>query len=166
MFKSRDKFSYIHNKTKKQFFLKKFRGHTSFWWGHWYPCFGMLVTSALGFKARVDITCTLSCLCTSPQIHLWWQAWWSVAFPTCAFQQRHRAQMLYPFGNMKFMMHQAECLLPQYWLQIWSNFNWFYGRCTMGFCNFFQYFLWKMVFEPATFCVRDRDDTIVLGRPR
>ena len=25
----------------------------SFFWGHWYPCFGFLVTSPLGFKARV-----------------------------------------------------------------------------------------------------------------
>ena len=25
----------------------------SFFWGHWYPCFGFLVTSLLGFKARV-----------------------------------------------------------------------------------------------------------------
>ena len=23
-------------------------------WGHWYPCFGFLVTSLLGFKARVS----------------------------------------------------------------------------------------------------------------
>ena len=26
----------------------------SFSWGHWYLCFGLLVTSALGFKAWVD----------------------------------------------------------------------------------------------------------------
>ena len=25
-----------------------------FLWGHWYPCFGLLMMSALGFKARVD----------------------------------------------------------------------------------------------------------------
>ena len=25
-----------------------------FLWGHLYPCFGLLVMSALGFKARVD----------------------------------------------------------------------------------------------------------------
>ena len=25
----------------------------SLFWGHWYPCFGFLVTSPLGFKARV-----------------------------------------------------------------------------------------------------------------
>ena len=35
------------------FFLKIFGGHESFLWGHWYPCFGLLVTSPLGFKARV-----------------------------------------------------------------------------------------------------------------
>ena len=35
------------------FFLKSFwRTHVLFW-GHWYPCFGFLVTSPLGFKARV-----------------------------------------------------------------------------------------------------------------
>ena len=27
--------------------------YESFLWGHWYPCFGLLVTSPLGFKARV-----------------------------------------------------------------------------------------------------------------
>ena len=36
------------------FFFKIFVGHESFLWGHCYPCFGLLVTSALGFKARVD----------------------------------------------------------------------------------------------------------------
>ena len=36
------------------FFLKKIGGHKSFLWGHWYPCFRLLITSALGFKARVD----------------------------------------------------------------------------------------------------------------
>ena len=43
----------------------------SFLWDHWYPCFGLLVTSALGFKARVDIACTFSCLHVTHQIHLW-----------------------------------------------------------------------------------------------
>ena len=35
------------------FFFKVFGGHMSFFGGHWYPCFGFLVTSPLGFKARV-----------------------------------------------------------------------------------------------------------------
>ena len=37
----------------KKIFLKFFRGHESFLLGHWYPYFGLLVTSPLGFKARV-----------------------------------------------------------------------------------------------------------------
>ena len=39
--------------------------------GHWYPCFGLLVMSALGFKVMVDLACILSCLHATPQIHLW-----------------------------------------------------------------------------------------------
>ena len=36
-----------------QTFLKPdFGGHKSFLWFHWYPCFGLLVTSSLGFKVR------------------------------------------------------------------------------------------------------------------
>ena len=38
------------------FFFKIFIGHESFLWGHCYPGFGLLVTSALGFKARVDFS--------------------------------------------------------------------------------------------------------------
>ena len=36
------------------FLKKKFGGHKSLSWGHSYPCFGLLVMSALGFKARMD----------------------------------------------------------------------------------------------------------------
>ena len=34
-------------------FFKVFGRHTSFFGSHWYPSFGFLVTSPLGFKARV-----------------------------------------------------------------------------------------------------------------
>ena len=46
------------------FFFFCFGGHKSFSWGHWYPCFGLLVVSALGFKARVDafFACFLACV--------------------------------------------------------------------------------------------------------
>ena len=44
----------VANITDLVFFKKIFfRGHESFLWGHWYPYFGLLVTSPLGFKARV-----------------------------------------------------------------------------------------------------------------
>ena len=44
-------------------FFEVFGRHKSFSWGHWYPCFGLLVMSALGFKARVDfsLACFLAC---------------------------------------------------------------------------------------------------------
>ena len=46
-------------------FLKIIGGHKSFSLGHWYSCFGLLLKSVLGFKARVDfwlahfLACTL-----------------------------------------------------------------------------------------------------------
>ena len=43
-------------------FLKKFLEDMSFLWGHWYPYFGLLVISALGFKAMVgSLACFLTC---------------------------------------------------------------------------------------------------------
>ena len=61
------------------FFLIIFGGHKSFSLGHCYPCFGLLVTPARGFKARVEsFTCMLSCLCTIPQIPLWCHTCWHV----------------------------------------------------------------------------------------
>ena len=37
-----------------------FEGHKPFSWDHWYPCFGLLVMFALGFKAKVDpLVCVL-----------------------------------------------------------------------------------------------------------
>ena len=48
----------LYSQWKVKFFLllffKIFGGHKFFLWGHWHPCFELLVTSALGFKARVD----------------------------------------------------------------------------------------------------------------
>ena len=45
----------------------------SFFWGHWYPYFGFLVTSPLGFKARVGsslfaIFCGGECNVHSPRV--------------------------------------------------------------------------------------------------
>ena len=44
-----------HQKFHISFFFKVLGGHIhmSFFWGHWRPRFGFLVTSSLGFKARV-----------------------------------------------------------------------------------------------------------------
>ena len=36
-------------------FQKNFRGHKSFLWGHWYSCFGLLVTPAQGCARFAEI---------------------------------------------------------------------------------------------------------------
>ena len=43
-------------------FSKKYGGHQFFSLVHWCPCFGLLVTSVLGFKVNVDL-CLLHRLC-------------------------------------------------------------------------------------------------------
>ena len=67
------------------FFFKFLEDICPFLWGHWYPCFGILVMSAQDLNTRVDSpTCMLCCPCTmdcsdSPLVwHLltsWWPAW-------------------------------------------------------------------------------------------
>ena len=49
-------------------------GHMSSLWDHWYPCFGLLVTSPLGFKTRVGSpirTWQRHTWCRLPEIRLW-----------------------------------------------------------------------------------------------
>ena len=65
---------YIH-----AYFFLNFGRRQSFLWGHWYPCFGLLVMSPLGFKARVSrhIHPWQRCMCyTFPKIHLWCDICW------------------------------------------------------------------------------------------
>ena len=54
-------------------FLKKttnFGRHESFLWGQWYPCFGLLVMSSLGFKARVNSLYAIDSSDSPPVWHL------------------------------------------------------------------------------------------------
>ena len=52
-------------------FFLNFGGHQYFLWAHWYPRFGLLVTSSLGFKALVHpLACALYCLHTMDSSHL------------------------------------------------------------------------------------------------
>ena len=55
--------------------IKKNLGWKSFPLGHWCPRFGLLETSDLGFKVRVDPFCVLTCL-HDLQIHLWCDTCW------------------------------------------------------------------------------------------
>ena len=53
-------------------------GHKSVLWDYWYPCFELLVTSALDFKATVDpsLVCLVACVQWLSQIHLWCDTCW------------------------------------------------------------------------------------------
>ena len=45
----------IYENMLNNFFLKNILGgHKSFLWGHYYPCFGLLVTFPVGFKECVE----------------------------------------------------------------------------------------------------------------
>ena len=95
-------------------FLKKiFGGHKSFLWGHWYPCFGPVVMSTLGFKARGDplLVCFLTCVQWIPQIHLWCDTCWPLysqhgsqshslhAVAEVGCWDPHSKQTCYPLGH-------------------------------------------------------------------
>ena len=61
------------------FFKIVFGGHNFFLCGHWYPCFGLLVTSPPGFKASVGslIHAWQRHMCYMfSQIHLWCNTYW------------------------------------------------------------------------------------------
>ena len=49
---------------QKNLFYQIFWRTTVLLWGHWYPVFGLLVISSLGFKAKVDpLACILHHMC-------------------------------------------------------------------------------------------------------
>ena len=58
------------------FFKKKFGGKKSFLCGHWYPCFGLLVTCTLGGSL---FACFIACMQQIPQIHLWCDTCWPLS---------------------------------------------------------------------------------------
>ena len=60
---------------KTSFCFSIFGAHMSFLWGHWYPCFGLLVMSALVSKPGwILLACFL--VCNVSQIHLWCDTCW------------------------------------------------------------------------------------------
>ena len=57
-------------------FLFFYFGEQSFLWGCWYPCFGLLVMSAMVFKAREDPLLACFRLQWIPRIQLWCDTCW------------------------------------------------------------------------------------------
>ena len=76
------KFVFLNRSLQSRTLLSKNCQHCSSFFFLWGYCFGLLVTSALGFKARVDfLACMLRSLCVTDSTlvrHLltsWWPAW-------------------------------------------------------------------------------------------
>ena len=65
-------------------FLKKLEDKIPFLGGYWYPCFGLLVTSDLCLKARVDpsLAWFVTCLQWTPQINLRCDTCWPLECAT------------------------------------------------------------------------------------
>ena len=79
-----------------------------FLWDHWYPCFGLLVTSPLGFEAKVgSLICTWQrhMRCRFPEIHPW--------FDTCQLLDGQ---------------HGGRCRVPEWPPMKFWYFPWYKGQ--------------------------------------
>ena len=99
---------------KPQFFLN-----------FWYSCFELLVMSALGFA------CTLSCLCTIPQIHLWCDTCWPL--------DGHNGTQ----ASLTSKLVATRCIHKHWWTNIVNNWMW---RLTLNCTHYSSNALFCMEF--------------------
>ena len=86
-----------------------FLAHVLFW-GHWYPCFGFLVTSPLGFKARVGSVLFAFAevnVMYVPEIYLWCYTCQPLDGQHCS-QSRHLHWVGCLFVDLWFLVLVAE----------------------------------------------------------
>ena len=141
-------------------------------WGYWYSCFRVLVTSILGFKARVNapLVCFIFYTKWILQIHLWcYTCWWP------ALQLSHFDPL--PFSSIgglktnatmcdRCAIHVSHCS-SAIWSTTLHNGN---SRYIGIFLNVFTEFNDKNIchyskrFKPATWCVRHQDATTAPAR--
>ena len=87
-----ERFIHVATVTWMSTFLKHFWRILVLLSGHWYPRFGLLMTFALGFKARVDfLACMLHYLCAiessdSPLVQQLLTSWQPAWQPRCSYQ--------------------------------------------------------------------------------
>ena len=98
-------------------FFYTFWEHKSFSWGYWYPCFRLLVTSALGFKARVDPLHAFLLVWSSDSPLVWhlltvqMSAWQSSLFNPLTY--RHVSKHWWRFGLDQGRTHDRPCRMQQ-----------------------------------------------------
>ena len=102
----------------------------SFLWGHWYPCFGLLVMSTLGFKARVSGLHALS------PVHNRFLRFTSVATPADLLVASMAVEPFYPFTCIQawsgvcccFTALTRQTLLTElhrlFWKGLYSEWPW------------------------------------------
>ena len=80
------------------------KGQKSFISDHWYPCFGLLVTFPLVFKARVDLLLAyfITCVWWIPQIYRWCNTCWT-------YGGQHGKQSPYPYTFCGRQVHPKSC---------------------------------------------------------
>ena len=134
---------------QKTFFFEKFLEDVRpFHRSHWYPCFGLLVTSALGFKARVDPFCVLSRLC-DPQNHLlcdtcWRQLWCTHIARHCPIKKKLQKKLrrwshCTHFIGICIGLGQCEWTIRlDTWIASYRN------HVIEEHCSKFVYWSWKM----------------------
>ena len=118
----------------------------SFLWGHWYPCFRLLMMSALGFKARMDpsLSCFPTYMQRISQVHsgttpadllmanMVAEPFWSIYLHMCRSRWEWNPWSSIPHHNA--VNHSAT--------PVWSN------CLTFMFCEFFWKFSSQLIFIP------------------
>ena len=116
------------------YFLKKiFGGHKSFSWGYWYPCFGLLVTFALGFKTRVEFSLARFLACAWMSGYLESRSTWhKTVKKNCIIIQSVHAQFNATWVTLYFHYPSKDNILksvdggtywPRRWYQFWKDVN-------------------------------------------
>ena len=101
------------------FFFKCFGGHESFFWGHWYPCFGLPVTSPLGFKARMGSALFELSRGICVTLHVPWDSplvWHLLTSWQPAWQPSHLFQAMRGIGgtrNQELSCCRSQCEIRQ-----------------------------------------------------
>ena len=108
-----------------------FGGHNSLLWGQWCPCFVLLGTFSLGFKAGVDpsFACFVTCVQWILQIHLTCDTCWPLGS-----QHGSRVINILWFAKVLLPTIKASCTLTtlcgSMWMEKWYYFTLIIVKCS------------------------------------
>ena len=134
-------FRFNQEPPKIQFLFLIFGGLKLFLWVHWYSYFGLLVTSPLGFKARVA---ALFAFGKFPEIHLWCDTCWPlgrtiqnlnsyIIFHWILYISPYRLNLTFAQYTYIDFVHNTKCVSSQY---LKNEQEW--AKMTLRFFNIFS----------------------------